>query len=115
MDASSSNSHSGGATPFKVQVNFDIPIFEGQIDADVVDKWLNMLEGYFSVHEFSNREKITFSLLKVTPMSRTSGKPTVSKRMRGTLTCFQSHPLGIIFETPSRNNITLSGAMKIST
>jgi hypothetical protein len=34
-DTSSSNSHSGGTTPFKVQVNFDIPIFEGQIDADV--------------------------------------------------------------------------------
>jgi hypothetical protein len=58
--ASTSNSHSGGATPFKVQVNFDIPIFEGQIDADVVDRWLNLLEGYFSVHEFS-------ALLKVAP------------------------------------------------
>ena len=42
-DASASNSHSGGATPFKVQVNFDIPIFEGQIDADAVDRWLNLL------------------------------------------------------------------------
>jgi hypothetical protein len=31
-------SSSGGTTPFKVQINFDIPIFEGQIDADVVDK-----------------------------------------------------------------------------
>ena len=46
-DASSSKSHSGGATHFKVQVNFDIPIFEGLINADVVDKWLNLLEGYF--------------------------------------------------------------------
>jgi hypothetical protein len=63
-DASSS---SGGVTPFKVQINFDIPIFEGHIDADVVDKWLNLLEGYFSVHNFSNREKITFALLKVIP------------------------------------------------
>jgi hypothetical protein len=53
--------------PFKVQINFDIPIFEGQIDTDVVDKWLNLLEGYFSVHNFSNREKITFVLLKVVP------------------------------------------------
>jgi len=42
-DVSTSNNHSGGATPFKVQVNFDIPIFEGQIDADVIDKWLNLL------------------------------------------------------------------------
>jgi hypothetical protein len=52
-DASSS---SGGATPFKVQINFDIPIFEGHIDVDVVGKWLNLLEGYFYVHNFSNRE-----------------------------------------------------------
>jgi hypothetical protein len=63
-DASSSNR---GVAPFKVQINFDIPIFEGQIDADVVDTWLNLLEGYFSIHKFSNREKITFALLKVVP------------------------------------------------
>jgi hypothetical protein len=54
-------------TPFKVQVNFDILLFEGLIDADAVDKWLNLLEGYFSIHNFSDREKITFSLLKVVP------------------------------------------------
>ena len=28
-DSSTSNSYSGSATPFKVQVNFHIPIFEG--------------------------------------------------------------------------------------
>ena len=44
---SSSSGHFGGTSPFKVQVNFDIPIFEGQIDIDAVDKWLNLLEGYF--------------------------------------------------------------------
>jgi hypothetical protein len=27
--ASSSNGHFGGTSPFKVQVNFDIPVFEG--------------------------------------------------------------------------------------
>jgi hypothetical protein len=58
-------SSSRGAAPFKVQIKFYIPIFEGQIDADVVEKWLNLLEGYFFVHNFSNREKITFALLKV--------------------------------------------------
>jgi ribonucleotide reductase alpha subunit len=41
--ASTINSHSGGITPFKVQVNFNIPIFEGQIDADVIDRRLNLL------------------------------------------------------------------------
>jgi hypothetical protein len=63
-DASSSN---GGVAPFKVQINFYIPIFEGQIYTDVVDKWLNLIEGYYSVHNFSNKEKITFALLKVVP------------------------------------------------
>jgi hypothetical protein len=63
-DASSS---SEGVTPFKVQINFDIPIFGGQIDTDAIDKWLNLLEGYFYVHNFLNREKITFALLKVVP------------------------------------------------
>jgi hypothetical protein len=61
------SSSSGHITPFKVQVNFDIPLFEGLIDAYVVYKWLNMLKGYFLVHNFSNRKKITFSLLKVIP------------------------------------------------
>jgi hypothetical protein len=46
-------------------MNFDIPIFEGKIDAYVVDKWLNLLEGYFYIHNFSNIENITFALLKV--------------------------------------------------
>jgi hypothetical protein len=50
---SSSNNHFGSTSPFKVQVNFDIPIFEGQIDVDALDKWLNLLEGYFLVHNFS--------------------------------------------------------------
>jgi hypothetical protein len=63
-EASSSSDHE---TPFKVHVNFDIPLFEELIDADVVDKRLNLLEGYFSVHNFFDRENITFALLKVIP------------------------------------------------
>ena len=61
------SSSSGGIPLFKLQIKFDIPIFEGHTIVDVVDKWLNLLEGYFSIHNFSNREKITFVLLKVVP------------------------------------------------
>jgi hypothetical protein len=50
---SSSSDHFGGPSPFKVQVN-----------VDALEKWLNMLEGYFSIHNLSDREKITFALLK---------------------------------------------------
>jgi hypothetical protein len=93
--ASSSNNHFGGTSPFKVQVNFDIPIFEGQIDADALDKWLNLLEGYFSVHNFFDREKITFALLKALPMSNIGGKLTGRKFPQRSLEYMGSSPLGI--------------------
>jgi hypothetical protein len=64
---SSSSDHFGSTSPFNVHVNFDIPVFEGHIDAKALDKWLNLLEGYFSVHNFSDNEKITFALLKALP------------------------------------------------
>ena len=44
-NTSTSSDHFGGMTPFKVQVNFDIPVFEGLIDADALEKWVNLLEG----------------------------------------------------------------------
>jgi hypothetical protein len=56
---------SRGATPFKVQINFDIHIFEGQRDVDVIDKGLNLIEGHLFFHNFSNRENIIFALLKI--------------------------------------------------
>jgi len=61
------SSSSGSATPFKVQIICYIPIFEGNIDANAVDKCLNLLEGYFSVHNLSNRQNITVEILKVVP------------------------------------------------
>jgi hypothetical protein len=63
----SSSDHFGGTSNFKVQVNFDIITFEGQIDGYSLEKWLNMLEGYFYVHNSSDGEKITFALLKALP------------------------------------------------
>ena len=36
-NTSSSSDHFGGTFPFKVQVNFDIPVFEGQIDAEALE------------------------------------------------------------------------------
>ena len=52
--ASPSNPKFGGKTPFKVQVNFDIPTFQGKNDANVVDDWLSKLERYFCVNNFLN-------------------------------------------------------------
>jgi hypothetical protein len=113
--AFTSINHSRGATPFKVKVNFDIPIFEGQIDANVVYKWLNLLEGYFSVHDFSDRERIIFSLIKDSPHVKDSWETYWGNRARVKPLCSWSHPLGIISETPSRNNIILWGDMRTNT
>ena len=66
-DASSSNNHFERTSPFKVQVIFYIPVFECHLDENALDKWLNLLEGYFYVHNFSDREKIIFMLLKALP------------------------------------------------
>ena len=68
--AYSIRNRSRDATPFKVQVKFDIPLFEGKIIADALDNWLNVLEGYFFVHNFFNGENITFALLKAPPSSK---------------------------------------------
>jgi hypothetical protein len=113
--ASTSNNHYGGATPFNVQINFDIPIFEGQIDADVIDSWFNLLERYFSVHDFFDQKGLFLHSLKSPPMSRIGGKPTGRNRERGNPLCSRSHPLGILFEMPSRNNIIFWRAMRTNT
>jgi hypothetical protein len=62
-----SSGHFGSTSPFKLQVNFDILVFEGQRDMDSLKKWLNLLEGYFFVQNFSNKENITSALLKALP------------------------------------------------
>ena len=67
LTTSDTSTSSRGDTPFKVQINFGIPIFEVQIDADAVEKWLNLLKEYFSIHNFFDRENITFALLKAIP------------------------------------------------
>jgi hypothetical protein len=41
------SSLSRGVTPFKVQINYDIPIFEGRIDADVVEKMVGSARRVF--------------------------------------------------------------------
>ena len=90
--ASASNNHSGGATPFKVQVNFEILVFDCHIDVVIVDKWLNLLEGYFSVHDFSDREMIIFALLKATPHVKKRWETYYEKKDEGEPSLFSAAP-----------------------
>ena len=70
VEASLTRIHFTSETPFKVQVNFGIRLFEGQIDVDALEKQLNLLEGYYSVQKISDSENITFVLLKSLPHVR---------------------------------------------
>jgi hypothetical protein len=74
-DTSSSSNH---ATPFKVQVNFYIPLFEGLIDADVVNKWFNLLENIFRSTIFSTGKRLLLHS-RPSPMLRTGGILTLRK------------------------------------
>ena len=89
---STSSSHFGGTTPFKAQVNFNILVLKGQIDADSLEKWVNMLEGYFSVYNFSNRENITFTLLKAVPHVKDWWETYCEKKSREESEMFRTEP-----------------------
>jgi hypothetical protein len=115
MEAPSTNSHFGGEIPFQVQVNFDIPLFEGQIDVYSLEKWLSLLEGYFSVQIFSNSEKITFVLLKAFPHVRDWWETYCEQHAKDESTIFWPGTTWATFLMPSRNNITLLEIMMTST
>ena len=53
--------------PLGYKLNLIFLYLKEKIDADALNNWLNVLEGYFFVHNFINREKITFALLKEVP------------------------------------------------
>jgi hypothetical protein len=112
---SSSSNHFGDTTPFKVQVNFYIPVFEGQIDADALEKWLNLLEGYFFVHNFFDRENITFVLLKALPHVKHWWETYWEKISIEESGIFGVEPTWDFLWMWSRRNITLWETMMTST
>ena len=81
-DTPSTSNRFGGLNPFKVQVNFDIPLFEGKIDADALEKWMSLLEGYFYVQKNSMVKISPSHSLIPSPMSNTGGNGTM-RGMRG--------------------------------
>jgi hypothetical protein len=67
IEVPSISCHFKGTTPLKVQVTLEIPLFEGKIDANALEKWLNLLENYYSIKKISSGKKIVFTLLKSLP------------------------------------------------
>ena len=57
--------HSDKISPFKVQMNLDIPNLEGNIDAESIDNWVQQLESYYSMNQLFEAENITIASLKM--------------------------------------------------
>jgi hypothetical protein len=112
---SSSSGHFGGTSPFKVQVNFHIPVFEAQIDAYALEKWLTLLESYFSVHNFSDKEKITFALLKAIPHVKNYWETYWEQSSTEESGIYGVGPTWDFFVDVVRNSITLLATMRTST
>ena len=109
-DISTSSNYSRSATPFKVQVNFNIPTFEGQMNADVVEKWLNLLEGYFFVRDFFGWENITFALLKSNPHVKDWLETYYKKKDESTASLFSAAPTWNSFRDAIKEQYYLVGS-----
>ena len=49
----------------KVDFKVEIPNYDGTVDVEKLDDWIDRLETYFSLGEYSSREKIKASTLKL--------------------------------------------------
>jgi hypothetical protein len=58
----SSSSH----IPFKVEEKIEIPMYDGQINVEVLNSWLKQLEVYFGLYQIQETQQISFSHLKMT-------------------------------------------------
>ena len=106
-DAPLTSNHFGGVTPFKVQVKFYIPLFEGKIEAYDLEKWLSLLEGYFYVQKFSNSEKITFTILKPIPHIKYWWDGYCKRHVGDEYEIFNANQLMRLLSMSSKRNSTL--------
>nr|CAD1818255.1 unnamed protein product [Ananas comosus var. bracteatus] len=52
----------GRSQPFKVEAKIEIPNYDGIINTEKLDAWLDQLETYFDLYNYSNAEKKFYSL-----------------------------------------------------
>jgi hypothetical protein len=82
---------------------------------DALEKWLNLIEGYFSVHNFSDREKIAFTLLKHLPHVKHWWENYWKKISIDDSKIYGAEPTCDFLWMRSRNNINLLVTMTTNT
>jgi hypothetical protein len=82
---------------------------------NALEKWLNLLEGYFSINNFLTGKRSSSHSLRLSPMSNIGGKLTGRKVLQRSMEYMGLIPLGIFLWMRSRNNITLLVTMTTNT
>ena len=49
----------------KVDFKVDISLYDGSVDVDKLDDWIERLETYFTVYDYKSSHKINFAVLKL--------------------------------------------------
>nr|GEX36062.1 hypothetical protein [Tanacetum cinerariifolium] len=56
----------GSHHSFKVEARIDILTYDGTVDAEKLDSWIDQLETYFTLYGFSSSDKVVYAWLKLT-------------------------------------------------
>ena len=62
---SSMRPHTDKISPFKAQMNMDIPNLEGKFNIESIENWVQQIESYYSMNQHTKAEKITIASLKM--------------------------------------------------
>jgi hypothetical protein len=50
--------------PFKVEEKLEIPMYDGQINVEVLNSWLKQMEVYFGLYQIQETQQIFFSMFE---------------------------------------------------
>jgi hypothetical protein len=80
-----------------------------------LEKWLNILERYFSIHNFFDRENIAFALLKVVPHIKNWWETYYEQNSIEESRMFEVEPTWDFFMDDIKEQYYLVGAMMTNT
>ena len=55
----------GGMAPVRVDAKVELPVYDGSIDGEKLDNWIDQLESYFSLYGYDDMQRIAFARLKL--------------------------------------------------
>jgi hypothetical protein len=57
---------SNGMAPIKLDAKIDLPAYDGSIDGEKLDNWIDQLESYFAIYAYDDARRLAIARLKLT-------------------------------------------------